>query len=134
MRTCCTIRCRVDGVLHDLREYPIELQAGVISRLKIMANMDIAERRLPQDGRTSFETATVTRVDMRLASIPSLYGENLTIRILEVSPLPPTLVSLGFAAASLARFEASIGGPTAASSSSVPRAAASRRPSTPRSS
>ncbi len=50
------IRCRVDGVLHDLREYSAELQAGVISRMKIMANMDIAERRLPQDGRTSFET------------------------------------------------------------------------------
>ncbi len=102
------IRCRVDGVLHDLREYPIELQAGVISRLKIMANMDIAERRLPQDGRTSFETGDGDVVDMRLASIPSLYGENLTIRILEVSPLPPTLVSLGFAAVSLARFEESI--------------------------
>ena len=102
------IRCRVDGVLHDLREYSVELQAGVISRLKIMANMDIAERRLPQDGRTSFETGDGDLVDMRLASIPSLYGESITIRILEVSPLPPTLVSLGLAGSSLEHFEAAI--------------------------
>ncbi len=122
------IRCRVDGVLHDLREYPAELQAGVLSRMKIMANMDIAERRLPQDGRTSFETGDGDLVDMRLASIPSLYGENIAIRILEVSPLPPTLVSLGFAESSLARFEAAIrrpdggiviGGPTGSGKSTT---------------
>jgi type IV pilus assembly protein PilB len=122
------IRCRVDGVLHDLREYPVELQAGVLSRLKIMANMDIAERRLPQDGRASFETTDGDVVDMRLASIPSLYGENLTIRVLEVAPLPPTLVSLGFAESSLARFEAAIrrpdggiviGGPTGSGKSTT---------------
>jgi type IV pilus assembly protein PilB len=122
------IRCRVDGVLHDLREYPLELQAGVLSRLKIMANMDIAERRLPQDGRASFETTDGDVVDMRLASIPSLYGENLAIRVLEVAPLPPTLVSLGFAESSLARFEAAIkrpdggiviGGPTGSGKSTT---------------
>ena len=122
------IRCRVDGVLHDLREYPIELQAGVISRIKIMSNMDIAERRLPQDGRSSFETTDGTVVDMRLASIPSLYGESITIRILEASPLPPTLVSLGFAESSLARFQEAIkrpdggiviGGPTGSGKSTT---------------
>ncbi len=122
------IRCRVDGVLHDLREYPVELQAGIMSRIKIMANMDIAERRLPQDGRSSFETTDGAVVDMRLASIPSLYGENITIRILEASPLPPTLVSLGFAESSLARFEEAIkrpdggiviGGPTGSGKSTT---------------
>ncbi len=122
------IRCRVDGVLHDLREYPLELQAGIISRLKIMASMDIAERRLPQDGRASFETTDGDEVDMRLASIPSLYGENLTIRVLEVAPLPPTLVSLGFAESSLARYEDAIrradggiviGGPTGSGKSTT---------------
>jgi type IV pilus assembly protein PilB len=102
------IRCRIDGVLHDLREYPIELQPGVLSRLKIMGNLDIAERRLPQDGRTSFRTDDDETVDLRLASIPSLYGENITIRILEVSPLPPTLSSLGFSPESLERFEDAI--------------------------
>ena len=89
------VRCRIDGVLHDLREFPTELQAGIISRLKIMGNLNIAERRLPQDGRTSFELSSGEAVDLRLATIPSLYGENVTIRILEVSALPPTLASLG---------------------------------------
>jgi type IV pilus assembly protein PilB len=99
------VRCRVDGVLHDLREFPAELQPGIISRLKIMGNMDIAERRLPQDGRTSFETSLGVSVDLRLASIPSQYGENIALRILEVSPLPPTLASLGLAGESLLRYE-----------------------------
>jgi type IV pilus assembly protein PilB len=105
---CLQVRCRIDGVLHDLREFPPELQPGIISRLKIMASMDIAERRLPQDGRTSFETAGDQLVDLRLASIPSLYGENIAMRILEVSPLPPTLASLGLAGETLARFERAI--------------------------
>ena len=85
------VRFRIDGVLHEMREFPKELQAGIISRLKIMGNLNIAERRLPQDGRASFELSSGESVDLRLASIPSMYGENLTIRILEVSPLPPTL-------------------------------------------
>jgi len=122
------VRCRVDGVLHDLREYPVQLQAGVISRIKIMGNMDIAERRLPQDGRTSFSTDDGDSVDLRLASIPSLYGENLTIRVLEVTPLPPTLLSLGLSADSLARFHDAIrrpdggiviGGPTGSGKSTT---------------
>ncbi|MBE3032740.1 MAG: Flp pilus assembly complex ATPase component TadA, partial [Actinobacteria bacterium] len=99
------VRCRIDGVLHDLREFPKELQAGILSRLKIMGNLNIAERRLPQDGRTTFELSSGEAVDLRLASIPSLYGENITIRILEVSPLPPTLASLGLVGENLARFE-----------------------------
>ena len=99
------VRCRIDGVLHDLREFPRELQAGIVSRLKIMGSLDIAERRLPQDGRTSFELSSGEAVDLRLASIPSLYGENIAIRILEVSPLPPTLASLGLSGDNLARYE-----------------------------
>ncbi len=102
------VRCRIDGVLHKLREYPSEVQAGIVSRIKIMGNMDIAERRLPQDGRTSFETAQGDAVDLRLASIPTLHGENISIRILEVSPLPPTLDSLGLTGASLERFEEAV--------------------------
>ena len=99
------VRCRVDGVLHELREFPSDLQAGIISRLKIMGNLNIADRRLPQDGRTTFELSTGQAVDLRLASIPSLYGENITIRILESSSLPPTLASLGLTGDNLARFE-----------------------------
>ncbi len=105
------VRCRIDGVLHEMREFPKELQAGIISRLKIMGNLNIAERRLPQDGRTSFELSSGEAVDLRLASIPSMYGENLTIRILEVSPLPPTLASLGLIGDNLTRFEAALKAP-----------------------
>ncbi|MGZ4200107.1 MAG: ATPase, T2SS/T4P/T4SS family [Thermoleophilia bacterium] len=102
------VRCRIDGVLHDLREYPSQLAPGIISRVKIMGDMNIAERRLPQDGRVSLETPGGDVVDLRLASIPSLFGENVTIRVLEVSPLPPTLASLGLTGASLERFEGAI--------------------------
>jgi type II secretory ATPase GspE/PulE/Tfp pilus assembly ATPase PilB-like protein len=70
-----------------------------------MGNLNIAERRLPQDGRTSFELSSGEQVDLRLASIPSLYGENITIRILEVSPLPPTLAQLGISGDNLDRFQ-----------------------------
>ncbi len=102
------VRCRIDGVLHDLREFPKELQPGITSRLKIMGNMNIAERRLPQDGRTSFELSSGEAIDVRLASIPSLYGENIALRILEQSPLPPTLASLGLSEETLQRFEAAL--------------------------
>jgi len=102
------VRCRIDGVLHELREFPKELQAGILSRLKIMGNLNIADRRLPQDGRTTFELSTGSAVDLRLASIPSLYGENITIRILESSALPPTLASLGLTGDNLTRFEAAL--------------------------
>lgn len=105
------VRCRIDGVLHELRALPKESQAGVISRLKIMGGMNIAERRLPQDGRTSFELAGGETVDLRLASIPSLYGEHLTIRILEVAPLPPTLGDLGLAGANRERYERALAAP-----------------------
>ena len=81
---------------------------GDVYKRQIMGNMDIAERRLPQDGRTSFETAQGDAVDLRLASIPTLHGENISIRILEVSPLPPTLDSLGLTGASLERFEEAV--------------------------
>ena len=105
------VRCRIDGVLHELREFPKDLQAGILSRIKIMGNLNIAERRLPQDGRTSFELSSGEGVDLRLASIPSMYGENITIRILEVSSLPPTLASLGLTGENLARFENALKAP-----------------------
>ena len=105
------VRCRIDGVLHELRDFPKDLQPGLTSRLKIMGNMNIAERRLPQDGRTSFELGSGEAVDVRMASIPSLHGENITLRILEVSPLPPTLASLGLSETTLARYELALKAP-----------------------
>jgi type II secretory ATPase GspE/PulE/Tfp pilus assembly ATPase PilB-like protein/DNA-binding response OmpR family regulator len=105
------VRCRIDGVLHDLRDLPKESQAGVISRLKIIGGMNIAERRLPQDGRSTFELPGGDTVDLRLATIPSLYGEHITIRILEVSPLPPSLGDLGLTGASLERYQQALSAP-----------------------
>jgi type IV pilus assembly protein PilB len=105
------VRCRIDGVLHELREFPKDLQPGIISRMKIMGNLNIAERRLPQDGRTSFELSSGDAIDLRLASIPSMYGENITIRILEVSSLPPTLASLGLVGENHVRFEEALKAP-----------------------
>lgn len=105
------VRCRIDGVLHELREFPKDLQPGITSRLKIMADLNIAERRLPQDGRTTFELSSGEVIDLRLASIPSMHGENVTIRILEVSALPPTLSSLGLVGANLARYETALKAP-----------------------
>jgi len=106
-----SVRCRIDGVLHEMREFPKDLQAGITSRLKIMGNLDIAERRLPQDGRATFELSSGAAVDLRLASIPSLYGESLTIRVLEASRLPPTLASLGLIGDNLSRFEDALKAP-----------------------
>jgi type IV pilus assembly protein PilB len=89
------VRCRIDGVLHELREFPLALHPGIVSRLKIMGSMDISERRLPQDGRTTFESSSGQLLDLRLASIPSMHGESMTLRLLEVSPVIPTLEDLG---------------------------------------
>ena len=102
------VRCRIDGVLHELREYPLAMAPGIVSRLKIMGNMDIAERRLPQDGRTSFETSAGQQVDLRMASIPSLYGENISIRLLEVSPIIPTLDDLGLTGEGRKRYDKTV--------------------------
>jgi type II secretory ATPase GspE/PulE/Tfp pilus assembly ATPase PilB-like protein/DNA-binding response OmpR family regulator len=105
------VRCRIDGVLHELRELPLAMHAGIVSRLKIMGSMDIAERRLPQDGRTTFETSSGQEVDLRLASIPSMHGENVSIRLLEVSPTIPSLDDLGLRGAGRARYKEAISTP-----------------------
>lgn len=105
------VRCRIDGVLHELREFPLALHAGVVSRLKIMSGMDISERRLPQDGRVSFESSSGQRLDLRLASIPSLHGESIAIRLLEVSPVIPTLDDLGMDGPGRTRFEEALATP-----------------------
>jgi len=89
------VRCRIDGVLHELCEYPLAHLPGIISRLKIMGGMNIAERRLPQDGRTSFKTSAEEQLDLRLASIPSLHGESISVRLLEMTPHIPSLEELG---------------------------------------
>jgi general secretion pathway protein E len=89
------IRYRVDGVLLDYESPPKRLQAAVISRLKIMAKMNIAERRLPQDGRIRLQILGKD-LDLRVSTIPTLYGESVVMRILDRSTLLLTLGELGF--------------------------------------
>ncbi len=88
-------RYRVDGILHAQPPIPLEEYAAVISRIKIMADMDIAEKRLPQDGRIRMKTGN-REVDLRVSTFPSIYGENMVIRILDRSSGLLRIEDLGF--------------------------------------
>ena len=100
------IRFRNDGVLHEIMSVPRRMQAGVLSRLKIMADLDIAERRVPQDGRIGLMVSGKP-IDMRVASLPTVYGEKIVIRLLDRSNVMLRLEDLGFAEKSLARYKKS---------------------------
>ncbi len=76
------VRIRVDGILYHLTELSKEITPGVVSRIKILGDMDIAEKRLPQDGRATFRSDEGS-IDLRIASIPTVFGENVTIRLLD---------------------------------------------------
>jgi len=97
------VRYRVDGILHEVEPPPRQLKAAIISRLKILAQLNIAERRLPQDGRIKVKIAGKD-VDLRVATIPTLYGESVVIRLLERAQIFTDLESLGFPPAILQRF------------------------------
>jgi type IV pilus assembly protein PilB len=100
------IRYRIDGVLHQVMSPPKTIQAGIISRLKVMANLNIAERRLPQDGRIT--TAIAGRsVDLRVATLPTMHGEKVVMRILDQSTALLRLTDLGFLPENMSRYERS---------------------------
>jgi type IV pilus assembly protein PilB len=99
-----TVRFRVDGVLREVMSVPQKLQGGVIARLKILGNLDIAERRLPQDGRFSVRSGG-QKVDLRVASLPTVFGEKVVLRLLDTSSVEANLKKLGFAGRDLERFE-----------------------------
>jgi type IV pilus assembly protein PilB len=90
------VRFRIDGVLHEVMRSPRSIQAGVISRLKIMAEINIAERRVPQDGRVSLNVQG-KQVDLRVATLPTVWGEKVVMRILDSSSARLNLADLGFA-------------------------------------
>jgi general secretion pathway protein E len=89
------IRYRIDGILHDMESPPRQMKSAIISRFKILAQLNIAERRLPQDGRFKVKVAGKD-VDLRISTIPTLYGESVVIRLLERSQIFTDLQSLGF--------------------------------------
>lgn len=99
------IRQRLDGVLRDVQTLGMEFRAAVISRIKVMASLDIAERRLPQDGRTRLQVAG-REVDVRVATLPALHGESVVLRLLDGNQAgaTETLESLGFSDALLTRW------------------------------
>ncbi|MGI8575657.1 MAG: GspE/PulE family protein [Egibacteraceae bacterium] len=100
------VRYRVDGVLHETTTQSRKIHSGVVSRLKIMADMDIAERRIPQDGRISVKTAGKA-VDLRVSTLPTVYGEKVVMRILDKTSILLELADLGFADDNYARYEQS---------------------------
>ncbi len=89
------VRYRVDGVLHDVESPPKRLSAAVISRIKIMANLDIAERRLPQDGRIRLRVQG-KEIDLRVSTVPTMHGESVVMRILDKGGVALDFQKLGF--------------------------------------
>jgi type IV pilus assembly protein PilB len=90
------VRFRVDGVLQEMQRIPKRLMPGVTTRLKVLAKLDIAERRKPQDGRMSLSAAAAGRLlDVRVATLPTVEGESVVMRLLDKSKKPPTLEQLG---------------------------------------
>lgn len=97
------VRYRIDGVLHDVESTPKKLQAAIVSRIKIMAKLNIAERRLPQDGRIRLKVGE-SEIDLRVSTIPVLYGESVVMRILRKEGIVIDLEQLGFPADTLSGF------------------------------
>ena len=97
------VRYRVDGVMHEVESPPRRFSAAVISRIKIMASLDIAERRLPQDGRIKLRIQG-KEIDLRVSTVPIMHGESVVMRILDKSGTALNFVTLGFDPNVLARF------------------------------
>lgn len=97
------VRYRIDGVLHETESTPKRLQAAIVSRIKIMAKLNIAERRLPQDGRIKLKVGE-REVDLRVSTIPVLYGESVVMRILHKEGIVIDLDKLGFPPHELSQF------------------------------
>src|SRR3989449_4519712 len=104
------IRFRVDGVLHEIMTPPKRLEPALISRVKIMANLDIAERRLPQDGRIKLRYNT-HEIDFRVSTLPTIYGEKTVMRLLDKDSLQLDLSKLGFDPDALEHFQKAIRSP-----------------------
>jgi len=105
------VRLRIDGILHDYMTPPMTIKNKVTSRVKLISGMDIAEKRLPQDGRikTKIETHKMNKVvDMRVSALPTIHGEKIVIRILDKDQLRLDMTQLGFESSSLQKFERNI--------------------------
>jgi type IV pilus assembly protein PilB len=101
------IRFRIDGVLHEMLAPPKRLEAAIISRIKIMSNLDISERRLPQDGRIKLKWNT-REIDFRVSTLPTMFGEKAVLRILDKDALKLDLTALGFNQWQMEKFNSAI--------------------------
>ena len=102
------VRFRVDGVLEEVMRPPVKLKNAMTSRLKIMANLDIAERRLPQDGRIKLRMGRNREMDFRVSALPTLFGEKVVMRLLDKGNLQLDMTKLGFDPKPLADFKSAI--------------------------
>ena len=98
------VRFRIDGVLYEIMKPPMKLKAAITSRIKIMANLDIAERRLPQDGRIKLKLGGLKEMDFRVNVLPTLFGEKVVMRLLDKSNLQLDMTKLGFEESQLKDF------------------------------
>lgn len=101
------VRYRIDGILHDIRMLPARIKPAIISRVKILSRMDIAERRLPQDGRFQLKFGA-REVDLRISSIPTVYEEKIVMRLLDKSQGLISLENTGFTKTQLQEFRSMI--------------------------
>ena len=102
------VRYRIDGVLYEVMKPPLKLKNAITSRLKIMSELDIAERRLPQDGRIKLKLGRGREMDYRVSVLPTLFGEKTVLRLLDKSNLQLDMTKLGFEEAQLGDFKHSI--------------------------
>ena len=105
------VRYRLDGLLYEMMRPPLRLKEAITSRLKIMAKLDIAEKRLPQDGRIKIKTRVggkVKDLDFRVSVLPTIFGEKIVLRLLDKDNLMLDMTKLGFESESLRRFEQAI--------------------------
>ncbi len=105
------VRYRIDGVMRREMSLPIQIKNAIVSRLKIMAKLDIAEKRLPQDGRIKLRISPTREMDFRVSTIPVLFGEKVVLRLLDKSALQLDMTKLGFEESSLRDFKNAISKP-----------------------
>ncbi|MBM3771697.1 MAG: type IV-A pilus assembly ATPase PilB [Acidimicrobiia bacterium] len=105
------VRYRIDGILYNIMSPPLKFRDAISSRIKIMSKLDIAEKRLPQDGRIKIrfnESGVPKEIDFRVSVLPTLFGEKIVLRLLDKDKLMLDMTRLGFEAESLAKFESAI--------------------------
>lgn len=104
------VRYRIDGVIHEVESPPVQLTAAIISRIKLMARLNIAERRLPQDGRIQMR-AHGKEIDMRVSTVPTMHGESVVMRLLDKNSVKLDLKTLGFSDDNFQRLQKELDAP-----------------------